>query len=155
NLSLLNPFDSSQTLNLLQPRIDTQKIYSAPSILNNTVYVLASGLKTIKLVVSGHSQAIQTPCTILLALKDDPGAATIKVGDVGDNFTLMQPDIALNTDPSNLTNFSTLRPGQFQYEREAGVIRISNLMSSNSGPMQNALSTSQPVLIRRSGQPDL
>lgn len=119
-----------------------------PSILNGVVYVTAKGFKN-----------LFVPCTILMAFQAEPDIPKIEVGEINGSFTILQPDIARSTNKALPNQFVTLQPNQFTYEREPGLergtVRLDNLMSSTRGPVQNAISRSQPIIIRRSGQPDL
>lgn len=118
-----------------------------PSIHNGVVYVTARGYKN-----------IFVPCTIVLAFQAEPDIPQIYVGDISGSFSLLQPDLARSSNKSQPENYSTLQPTQFVYERQPGsdrgTIRLDNLMASTRGPMQNAISRSQPIILRRSGQPD-
>lgn len=132
----------------LQGDFTALTFFGGPSILNGTVYVTAKGFKN-----------IFVPCTILMAFQAEPDIAKFEVGEVGGSFTILQPDMARSANKSQPNQFVTLQPNQFVYEREPGqdrgTVRLDNLMSSTRGPVQNAISRSQPIVIRRSGQPDL
>lgn len=118
-----------------------------PSVLNGVVYVTAKGFKN-----------IFVPCTILMAFQAEPDVPKIEVGEIPGSFTILQPDLARSANKALPNQFVTLQPNQFVYERhpgeDRGTVRLDNLMSSTRGPVQNAVSRSQPIIIRRSGQPD-
>ena len=122
-----------------------------PVVRDGTVYVVAGGHK--------GTGFVQVPLSIVMAFKAQPAAVEIRTGDLGNGFSIVQPDIARSTNTAMPEVFSTLQPNQYVYERQpgqdTGTIRIDNLMATTRGPMVNALSTSQPIIIRRSGQPDL
>jgi len=119
-----------------------------PVVRNGIVYAVARGTK------NGF-----IPCSIVMAFKAEPETVEIKSGDLGSSFTLIQPDVARSTNKTAPEVYSTLQQNQFVYEREpgsdAGTIRIENLSSTTRGPMLNSISTSQPVIVRRAGKPDL
>ena len=124
---------------------------SGPAIRNGIVYVTARGTK----VIPGIGALDEF--TLLLAFNAVPEGLDIKVPKIDGSFSIVQPDMLRSADTTLPTTFATLQPGQFRYEDTAddkGVIRIDNLMSSSRGLMQNALSTSLPVIIRRANQPD-
>lgn len=122
-----------------------------PVVRDGIVYVVAGGHK--------GTGFVQVPLSIIMAFKSDPAAVEIRTGDLAPGFSIVQPDIARSSNQATPEVFSTLQPNQFVYERQrgasTGTIRIDNLMATNRGPMLNALSTSQPIIIRRSGQPDV
>lgn len=120
-----------------------------PVVRDGTVYVVAGGHK--------GTGFIQVPLSIVMAFKAQPGTSEIRTEDLGTGFSIVQPDIARSSNTALPEVFSTLQPNQYVYERNrgGGTIRIDNLMATTRGPMLNALSTSQPIIIRRSGQPDL
>lgn len=119
-----------------------------PVVNNGVVYVVARGFK------NGF-----VPCSVIMAFKSEPEVVEIKTGDLGTNFTLLQPDQGRSNNKNVPEVWSTLQPNQFIYEREpgsdSGTIRIENLSATTRGPILNAISLSQPVVIRRAGQPDL
>lgn len=119
-----------------------------PTVKGDVVYCIARGFK------NGF-----IPCSIVMAFKAEPETVEIKTGDIGGNFSILQPDVARSTNKGAPEVYSSLQPNQFVYEREPGsdfgTIRIENLSSTTRGPMINTISTSQPIIIRRSGQPDL
>src|SRR5206468_8532610 len=55
---------------------------------------------------------------------------------------------------SNPTATNDISQGQFSYDPNEGVVRFDNMMGTTSGPMVNAFSTSQPVILRRTNMPD-
>ncbi|MCB8933625.1 MAG: hypothetical protein H6534_09300 [Chthonomonadaceae bacterium] len=122
-----------------------------PIVRDGVVYVVGGGHK--------GTGFVQVPLSIILAFKADPAAVEIRTGDLAPGFSIVQPDIARSTNQAMPEVFNTLQPNQFVYERQrgasSGTIRIDNLMATTRGPMLNALSTSQPIIIRRSGQPDV
>jgi hypothetical protein len=133
---------------LLGGRIGNISFQSGPTIRNDTVYVTARGFK------SGI-----VPVTIVLAFRAEPETVQVRVGELPANFSIVQPDLARSANKAVPEAFSTLQPGQYVYERDpgsdSGTIRIENMSSSTRGPMLQTISTSQPIIIRRSGQPDL
>lgn len=122
---------------------------SGPVVVGDTVYLTAAGYKFGGLV----------PCTIVMAFKADPETAEILLPEINGSFTLLQPDFARNDNRARPTTFSILQGGQFVYEGNQGNgrgrIRISNLSPNQRGLIQNSISRSQPVIIRRAGQPDI
>lgn len=125
-----------------------------PSVSNNTVYVTAKGIKPLGF--------FSIPYLIVMAFPAEPETPEIRVGDISGGFTILQPDTSRSTFTAGTwtpDTFTILQPGQFTYDRDpggnAGTIRIDNLSATTRGPMVNCLNTSQPIIIRRNGQPDL
>jgi hypothetical protein len=119
-----------------------------PTVSNGVVYATARAVK------NGV-----VPVSILMAFSAEPQPVSIPVGDVREPFSLVQPDIGKSGDKARPTVWSTLQQNtQFTYEREGpelGTIRIDNLMGTTRGAMVNAFSTSQPVILRSAGRPDV
>lgn len=137
------PFLSGKFTNL--------SMQSGPAIHDGIVYVTARGTKSI-----GGFGAIDE-FTLLLAFNANPEAFDIKVPKIDGAFSVVQPDMLRSPDLTAPTTFSTLPSNQFRYENtsdDKGIIRFDNLMTSTRGLMQNALSVSQPVIIRKPNQPD-
>jgi hypothetical protein len=127
----------------------------SPALRGDKVFVSATGRKT----GAGFPPRGVIPFTLLMAFQADPLQVEIKTPDLGDGFSMLQPDITRSQNKATPDQYSVLQPGQFNYEKRQGaafgVIRLDSLMSSNRGPVQNAFSTSQPIIIRRPTQPDL
>jgi hypothetical protein len=121
-----------------------------PAYRNGVVYVTARGTKS----MGGFPV---DEFTLLLSFRAVPEAVEINLPPIEGPFSISQPDMLRNSDLSAPTTLSTLQTGQYRYEvqtTQRASIRIDNLMSSTRGAMLNALSTSQPVIIRRPNQPD-
>lgn len=124
----------------------------APTIANGVAYVTAKGIKPFGF--------FSIPYTIVMAFPAEPEVSQIRVPDIGNGFTILQPDTvrsAFTTGTWTPDTFTVLQPNQYVYERgdDGGNIRIDNLSATTRGPIQNCLNTSQPIIIRRNGQPDL
>lgn len=123
-----------------------------PTVSNDVAYVTAKGVKPFGFV--------SIPYTIVMAFPAEPEAAQIRVGDLNNGFTILQPDVARSTFTTGTwtpDTFTVLQPNQYVFERgeNGGNIRIDNLSATTRGPLINCLNTSQPIIIRRNGQPDL
>lgn len=120
-------------------------LQGAPAVRGGLVYATATATLTSGL-----------PVTVLMAFKADPEPVRIPIGNVTDTFVLVQPDIARSVNLADPETFSIMQPSQFTYEAQGdtGYVAIENLMASRSSVIQNALSSSQPVILRQSGQPD-
>ncbi|HVT13925.1 MAG TPA: hypothetical protein VHE55_16805 [Fimbriimonadaceae bacterium] len=123
--------------------------WGTPSVRDGVVYVTAIGRKT-----GGSLIASQIPYGILMAFKAEPPEPEIRVGNIPDGFSLRQYDIDRSQTHAAPSATNDMSQGQFSYDRGQGIIRFDNLMSTNRGPMVNAFSTSQPVVIRRNNAPD-
>ena len=80
-------------------------LQGAPSVRNGLVFTTATAN------VGPNS----IPVTILMAFKEDPEPVKIPVGNVGDNFVIVQPDIARSVNPSNPEVFTLTQPSQFAH----------------------------------------
>lgn len=122
------------------------------TIANGVAYVTAKGIKPLGL--------FSIPYTIVMAFPSEPEPSLIQVGDLGGGFSILQPDVSRSTFTTGTwtpDTFSVLQPNQYTYQRSdsGGEIRIDNLSATSRGPLLNCLSTSQPLIIRRNGQPDV
>jgi hypothetical protein len=123
-----------------------------PTVLGDTAYVLANARKS---VFGFPSQT-----SILLAFKANPDPVEIDVENLQPGFTIVQPDVARSLTKNAPETFSQLQPAQYTFEPSIGGsnrsrIRFSNMMTANRGRIRDSLSTSLPIIIRRSGQGDL
>jgi len=89
----------------------------------------------------------------VVAFDANPLPREIQVGQIPDRFSLVQPDIARSPVKDDPRTFNSFQMNQFRYEGNS-TVRFDNLMTTNRGPITNALSTSQPVILRRAGAPD-
>lgn len=116
---------------------------SGPAVFGDVTYIMASG------------NVGFVPTTIVMAFQSDPEPAEIEYPGLNSGFALIQPDIARSDNKGIPTAFNTVQSTQINYEAETGRIRIDNLMTTTRGAVLNALSRSQPVILRRNGQPDV
>lgn len=152
----LNNFDpvASASLFGLGQQLSMLTFTSAPSVSNGVVYCTAQGFAG-----ATSNSSSQVPCTVLLAFKADPSVTEIRANDVGADATVLQPDLLRSSIKSAPDVFSVLQANQYTFEQQPGsdqgVFRINNLSSTNRGAILNCLSTSQPVVIRKNGAPDV
>jgi hypothetical protein len=119
-----------------------------PVIRNGDVFVTVSGTKVL------------APSSAILCFKDDTSAREIRVpGLLTQQSSIAQPDIARSQDPTRPSTLSVMPPSSYRIERETGssfsVVRFDSVMESRSGAIINSLSTSQPVIVRETGKPDI
>lgn len=142
-----DPLLSFVPAGILNGRFTGLTYRSGPVVHNGLVYVMARGVKN-----------NFVPCSILMTFDANPPVPEIIVGDVPGTITLVQPDLARSDNKAVPNVYSQLSQNQFTYEAESGAtrgaIRIENLMATRRGFAGTSLSLSQPVIIRRSGQPD-
>jgi hypothetical protein len=121
-------------------------LQGAPAVFNGLVYSTATA------TVGPNN----LPVTVLMAFKAEPEPVRVPVGPVTESFVLVQPDIARSVNLTDPETFSIMTPNQFTYESSGvnGYVAIENLMGTRSGAIQNAMSSSQPVILRQSGVPD-
>lgn len=127
---------------------------SPPTVRDGVVYVTAVGWKN----TSDADLTNWIPVSVLIALKENPDPVTIFTGDLSVNFQIVQPDICSSDDKSHPTHFAVLQPNQYTYTKNPGdafgTLTFSSLMDRDSGPITNAVSTNQPLLLRQAGSPD-
>jgi hypothetical protein len=123
---------------------------SAPVISNGVAYVTAEAL---------YKDDPSTADTMLFAFDANPAVVEVRSGDLGQDFTILQPDITRSTVKGTPEVYSVLQTNQYVYEQlpgaDQGVLRIENLSSTNRGAILNCLSNSQPLVIRKAGAPDV
>lgn len=125
-------------------------LVSGPAVKGDTAYVVAQATKP---------GFVSIPYMILLAFDAAPQTRDIRTGDLQGGFTIIQPDIVRSPTKNAPELFSTLQSSQYVYERDpatdTGIIRLTSLSATTRGPIINSLSNSRPVILRRSGQPDV
>jgi hypothetical protein len=122
-----------------------------PSVRNGQVFVTAVAAKKLKI----GTFSLNFNSMILMAFKAEPSAAQFKVGDLPDGTVIVQPDLSRSQDRTSPEQQSILQSGAYTYDPEKGVIRFDSLMNVERGPIQNCLSLSQPVIIRKPNSPDV
>lgn len=122
---------------------------SGPSVANGLVYVL------------GSAERGPIHHSVLLTFTAEPAAPTIRVGDVPDGTVFAQMDIMKSTNTDTGLKItpdqqSIITTNGYTYDRLSGTVRFDNLMGpTTSGPMQNCLSLSQPIIVRKPGAADV
>ncbi|MBS1717124.1 MAG: hypothetical protein JSS72_05270 [Armatimonadetes bacterium] len=128
--------------------IEKMTFMGGPTIASDQVFVTASGFKV----------GTSTPSSVLMSFKLTPETPIIPVGDLPNGVQVIQYDYTASSIKSNPTSTVSMQPTQYSYELEQGAangaIRVDSLMSSINGPMQNAFSSSLPVVLKVPGKPD-
>ncbi len=114
-----------------------------PSIRNNQVIVTATGKKGF------------IPVTIVMAFNAEPSTPQFVIGDLPDGTEILQPDMARSTVLNQPETQSALSLGSYQYDSATQIVTFPSLSGSSRGQIQNCLSLSQPVIIRKPGQSDV
>jgi len=130
--------------------VSSMTFMTGPVVKGDLVYAAAEMRKTNPVVPFAGF----IPYTVLMAFKSEPDAPEIKVGDLSDGFTIIQPDVLRSTSKTNPTTMTLGAGGQYQYIRESGKIRFDSLMAPNRGGIQNIFNLSEPVIIRSGGRAD-
>lgn len=158
--AIIDEDDINVALPFLNSAISNWRFVGAPAVLGDTMYVLATGFKTVF--------GFNTPTSVLLAFKANPAPLEFEIGTGGSSsanstLTLVQPDLARSLSQAAPTTFSALAPGQFSLEpildanqQPSGVSRvtINSLMPMRRGAINSCLSTNLPIIVKRSGQTD-
>ncbi|MBX7133762.1 MAG: hypothetical protein K1X67_13900 [Fimbriimonadaceae bacterium] len=139
-------------LNFLNQEVRNLTFRSGPTILGDTVYVLAHGTKTVF--------GFPSPVTTVLAFNANPSPVEIDVENLTAGFQIVQPDVARSTTPTTPDAFSSLPNSVYTFEPNVGGstrgrIRFSTMMSAGRGRVRDSLTTSLPIIIRRGGQGDI
>jgi hypothetical protein len=140
-------------------RLTNFVLTGAPSIRNGQVYVTAEAQKALD--IQGFGRIPNAPVTILLAFNAEPTAPEIAVGQLPDGSTLIQPDFAKSSpltlsipDAQSSLSYSATATNGVTYDSDSGMLQIANLSALSTGNVQNVLSLSQPIILRRPGLPD-
>lgn len=140
----------TQLPGFLNAPITDLRVTTAPSIVGDSVFILATGFKNL-----GFGAA---PTSVLLSLDAHPPTPQFIVEGLtesdGEGYVLMQPDPARSTSKSAPEQFSVLPRSLFRVEPVAGsttrhLISLVSL-TANRTNLRDSLSTSLPVLLRRS-----
>ncbi len=135
----------------LDTRIVDQRFYSGPAVRGDSVIVLAGGTKSVF--------GFNAPTCMVLSFKAKMQPIAFEISGSTDNLTLVQPDVARSQVKNDPATFSTLNRNQFMVESTDTVGRsrivINSLMAVRSGNIQDCLTTSMPVIIRRTGSTDV
>ncbi len=124
------------------------RIVGSPAIRNGQVFVTALAREPLNIFPAG------VPVTVLMSFKADPEVAQVHVGDLPDGSTILQPDVARSINSSSPETPSVLAGANYSYDPNSGYVRFENLATTQKGVVQNSISLSQPIIVRRPGQPD-
>jgi hypothetical protein len=148
--------DEDQLLNqpplgFLRQNITDLRAISAPSVSGDTAFLTASGFKAVG--------PFQVPTTVVVALEAHPDPVQFLVhgltNDAQNPYTLIQADPVRSTSTNRTTpeQTSVLPQASFLVEPTGdpnlSKVTIKNLMSVPRGQMRDAISTSLPVILRR------
>lgn len=129
------------------PTLRRLHFHGSPVVRGNVLYVNVSA--------DQQFGFFSARATYLLAFDANPSRVDIRLGtSLPAGLRVRQPDIARSTNKSNPEQFNLLQATQSDNEQASGVIRFRNMMSSTAGQMQNAFSTSMPVIVGGNGVPD-
>lgn len=125
------------------------KFTSGPVVRNGTVYVTASSVKPI---FTG------SPTGVVMAFRADVPPPSFEIEGSDANFTIVQADPTLSLNKTAPEVYSGLQYPRFTIESIPGTTRsrvvINNLMNLTRGRIRDTISSSLPIMIRRSGQTD-
>lgn len=149
--------DNDDLVKVLIPFLDKPlgflHFHGTPVIRNNVCYQVMSARKRIGF--------FDLPVTFIMAFDADPQPAEIRLGGpitgVVSEVEISQPDPAVSINKDNPTVMyrisNTAGTNNLEVDAPAGIIRVNNFMTNTKGRLQNAISVSQPVAVRISGQP--
>ncbi|RYG47720.1 hypothetical protein EON79_06585 [bacterium] len=128
-------------------RLRRLRFTSSPVVRGDQVFAAATSTKKVQFgpIVSDFQS------TILMAFRAEPLGVEIPVrGDaIPEGSSIIQKDMARSQDKTQPDQETQLQLGQYTYDANRGVIRIDNLMTTQKGPIQSALSTSMPIILRK------
>ncbi|MFZ4506300.1 MAG: hypothetical protein ACOYON_01215 [Fimbriimonas sp.] len=129
--------------------LNSLSFQGSPTIRNGLVFVTARGSKG----------GFGVPAAVVLAFQAEPEGREIRINDLPTGSTIVQPDISRSSDQTQPETSSQFSAVNYTYQKEpgssTGVIRFPSMMANQNGQIQQSLSSSQPVVIRRPGQTDL
>ena len=138
------------------PSLSNFEFRGGPAIRNGEVFVTAVAKKA-----TNTSGLAYIPATILMAFNAEPQVPSFLFGPLADGSEILQADFARSTvqsQPENQSVMQTGAPGAgqqgFLYDSATGIISIPNLMTISKGQISNALSLSQPIIVRQPGTAD-
>ena len=123
-------------------------IIGAPSIRNGQVYISVDASKGANVP---HN-------TILMAFQSEPAQPQFSIDSLPDGSVLVQADIvrSSNVGTTGIADVSSILPtSSYTYDPNTHLLQIENLMNVPKGQIQQCLSLSQRVYVRRPGQPDV
>lgn len=135
-------------------------LIGAGAALSNITYVGGPTIRDGVCYVTAKAFTGFIPYTVVMAFKAKPDPLTIRVGNVSEGFQLLQPDLTRSQlgGSGRPDNYNILQAGQYEYGSQSGsndgIIRFDNLSTNTRGIITNALSTSQPVILRQNGSVD-
>ncbi|MDR3690288.1 MAG: hypothetical protein P4L46_12980 [Fimbriimonas sp.] len=128
------------------------------SLLNQTMsnFTFSGGpaIRNGQVMVTVSASKKGIPVTVVMALNAEPQAAQLLVGDWPDGTEVLQPDIARSTIAATPEIQTVIPSGSYTYDSTTQVLSFPNLSSVQRGQVQNCLSLSQPIIIRKPGKPD-
>ncbi|HSH94847.1 MAG TPA: hypothetical protein VK968_11925, partial [Roseimicrobium sp.] len=124
------------------------RLVGAPVIRNGQVFVTARADQTLQGI------PFLVPSTILMSFRAEPDIAQVRVGDLPEGSQILQMDVARSSNFDVPETPSVLAGANFSYNANTGTVRFENLATIQKGVIQNSLSLSQPIIVRRPGQPD-
>ncbi len=122
------------------------RLIGGPVIRNGQVFVTAR--------VSQSIGFINIPSTIVMAFKAESEVAQVRVGDLPEGSQILQMDVARSNNPNVPEVPSIFAGANYSYDQRTGIVRFENLATIQKGVIQNSLSLSQPIIVRRPGRPD-
>jgi hypothetical protein len=129
------------------------QIIGGPAVRNGQVFVTVRATKTI--TFPGFPLPVPAPVTIIAAFRSEPETPQIRVDDLPEGSVLVQADLVRSTTAA-IADVPTVVPGaNYTYDPESKILRLENLMTVPRGQIQQAISLSQRIYVRRPGQPDL
>jgi hypothetical protein len=120
--------------------------HGSPTVINNICYLSASGEKA----TFGGPRV-----TIIMAFDANPTRTDVRLnGPVPAGFRMRQPDVAASTNKAAPERSVAMQADQVEINTESGVVRFNNMMSTTTGDMRNAFSSSLPVIVAGNGTPE-
>ncbi|MBX3111873.1 MAG: hypothetical protein KF857_07675 [Fimbriimonadaceae bacterium] len=139
---------------ILDTPITRLRFASAPAVIGDTMYCVASGVKTV------FGQGV--PTSVVFAFKANPDPVQFEVespapaaGQPEPLLTIQQPDLARSLNQANPTAFSAVVTGgsKVSLNRSPGSSRVrvtlDSLTASSNGTMSSCISTNLPLVIKR------
>lgn len=122
-------------------------IIGSPATRNGQVYITVNAMKG------------AIPLTLLMAFQSEPSSPQFQLDSLPDGSTIVQADLIRSTGLGQIPAIadvpSVIPTSNYVYDTDTQVLRIDNLMNTPRGQIQQCLSESQRLWVRRPGSPDL
>lgn len=141
-----DPISTTFGAGFLNQPMTSYKIIGSPSVRNGQVFITVTATKGF------------VPATLVMAFASEPSISKFSLDSLPDGSVLVQADLVRSSSPSSPGDIPAVIPTStagITYDADTKTLSIDNLMNVNKGQIQQCLSQSQKIYVRRPGLPDL